>query len=120
MGFSIGTGQGHSREQPWEQPADVGSSHGSGGLCAVPIWAGQDVGRSRGSASPPLVPPAGARFIRCPMLLGSLSAGLDVVDVDAKALKRVGQLGELGEGSLKVLDDFGGDDARRRKVVGVL
>jgi hypothetical protein len=28
----------------------------------------------------------------------------------------VGQLGELGEGGLKVLDDLGGDDARRRKV----
>jgi hypothetical protein len=25
-------------------------------------------------------------------------------------------LGELGEGGLKVLDDLGGDDARRRKV----
>jgi hypothetical protein len=46
-------------------------------------------------------------------------AGLDVLDAYANALKRLGQLGQLGElgkGGLKVLDDLGGDDARRRKV----
>ena len=43
-------------------------------------------------------------------------AGLDVLDADANALKRLSQLGELGKGGLNVHDDLGGDDARRRKV----